>query len=64
LQSGPALLHQRIEDGPGRALGRSFKVKLWPTLVLMYQGQELARMVRPTQMEQVQALLRHLPQGG
>jgi len=24
--------HIRVEDGPGRALGRSFRVKLWPTL--------------------------------
>lgn len=62
LQAQPQLAHLRIEDGPGRALGRSFKVKLWPTLVLMHQGQELDRLVRPTQAEQVQALLRHLPQ--
>jgi thioredoxin 1 len=61
LQSYPGLVHLRIEDGPGRALGRSFKVKLWPTLVLMHQGQELARLVRPTQLEQVQDLLRQLP---
>jgi len=41
------LRHVRIEDGPGRALGRSFRVKLWPTLILLRQGQELARVVRP-----------------
>lgn len=40
--------HLKIEDGPGRALGRSFRVKLWPTLILLHQGQELARLVRPT----------------
>ena len=62
MQGQPQLAHLRIEDGAGRALGRSFKVKLWPTLVLMHQGQELARLVRPTQVEQVQEFLRHLPE--
>ncbi|SMG56266.1 thioredoxin family protein [Paraburkholderia susongensis] len=41
------LRHLRIEDGPGRPLGRSFKVKLWPTLVLLRDGAEVARVVRP-----------------
>ncbi|GAA1791999.1 thioredoxin family protein [Nostocoides veronense] len=36
------------EDGPGRPLGRSFRVKLWPTLIFLRDGQELARVVRPT----------------
>ncbi|MFM0645118.1 thioredoxin family protein [Paraburkholderia bryophila] len=40
--------HLKIEDGPGRLLGRSFKVKLWPTLVFMRDGIEVARVVRPT----------------
>jgi thioredoxin 1 len=43
----PQLQHLKIEDGRGRRLGRSFKVKLWPTLVLLREGQELARAVRP-----------------
>jgi thioredoxin 1 len=25
----------KIEDGPGRRLGRSFRVKLWPTLIFL-----------------------------
>jgi thioredoxin 1 len=45
--SHPALPHIKVEDGPGRALGRSFRVKLWPTLIFMRDGQELARLVRP-----------------
>ena len=61
MQAHPQLAHLCVEDGPGRALGRSFKVKLWPTLVLMHQGQELARLVRPTQVAQVQELLRQVP---
>ena len=27
--------HLKVEDGPGRALGRSYAVKLWPTLVVL-----------------------------
>lgn len=44
----PQLRHLRIEDGPGRRLGRSFRVKLWPTLIFLRQGREVARLVRPT----------------
>lgn len=43
----PELVHFKIEDGKGRRLGRSFQVKLWPTLVFMKDGQEVARVVRP-----------------
>lgn len=43
----PGVRHLRIEDGPGRLLGRSFKVKLWPTLVFLHDGRETARVVRP-----------------
>jgi thioredoxin 1 len=43
----PALRHIKIEDGPGRRLGRSFRIKLWPTLVFFRDGVELARLVRP-----------------
>jgi thioredoxin 1 len=49
LAQGPQWRHIKVEDGPGQALGRSFRVKLWPTLVLLRDGQELARLVRPTQ---------------
>lgn len=37
----------KVEDGPGRALGRSFRVKLWPTLIFLRDGAEVARVVRP-----------------
>lgn len=49
--------HLKIEDGSGRPLGRSFRVKLWPTLVLMRNGQELGRVVRPGSAEDVKSLL-------
>ena len=42
--------HLKIADGPGQALGRSFKVKLWPTLVFLRDGKEVARLVRPRQL--------------
>ncbi|QKV58308.1 MAG: thioredoxin family protein [Dechloromonas sp.] len=48
LRDYPALRHIKVEDGPGRRLGCSFRVKLWPTLILMKDGQELGRVVRPT----------------
>ena len=41
------LQHLKIEDGRGRPLGRSFGIKLWPTLVMLKNGREVARVVRP-----------------
>lgn len=49
--------HLKVEDGSGRALGRSFGVKVWPTLVLLRDGQEIARLVRPTRVTDVAAAL-------
>ncbi|MDG0856280.1 thioredoxin family protein [Roseateles puraquae] len=45
--AGKALRHLRIEDGRGRPLGRAYGVKLWPTLVMLQDGREVARVVRP-----------------
>lgn len=42
----PHIRHLKIEDGKGRRLGRSFHVKLWPTLIFMKDGVELKRLVR------------------
>lgn len=39
--------HIKIEDGRGHRLGRSFTVKLWPTLIFLRDGKEAARLVRP-----------------
>ncbi|AHY42206.1 thioredoxin [Stutzerimonas decontaminans] len=47
LADRSGISHLKIEDGPGRPLGRSFRVKLWPTLILLQNGQELGRVVRP-----------------
>ena len=43
----PRVRHIKIADASGRPLGRSFKVKLWPTLVFLSNGREAARLVRP-----------------
>lgn len=43
----PEVRHIKVEDAKGRPLGRSFGVKLWPTLVFLKDGRELARVTRP-----------------
>ena len=53
LATHPGVRHLKVEDGPGRPLGRSFRVKLWPTLVFLSDGQEVARIVRPTDAEAI-----------
>ena len=47
LSGRPDVRHVRVEDGSGRPLGRSFRVRLWPTLVVLRDGEEVARLVRP-----------------
>ena len=49
--------HLKIEDGPGRALGRHYRVKLWPTLVVLRDGQELGRLVRPANAQVLETLM-------
>lgn len=49
--------HLKVEDGPGRALGRSYGVRLWPTLVVLHDGSEVARVVRPPHAEAVRRAL-------
>lgn len=52
-----AMLHIKVFDGKGKRLGRHFNVKLWPTLILLKDGVEMTRVVRPTQPHEVQAAL-------
>jgi len=47
--------HIRVQDGKGRKLGRQFGVKLWPTLIMLKDGQEVARVVGPVNVEEIQA---------
>jgi thioredoxin 1 len=49
--------HIKVEDGSGRPLGRSFRVKLWPTLVVLRDGKEVARVVRPAAEAEVRQAL-------
>lgn len=56
MKSHPTVRHLKIEDGKGKPLGRSFRVKLWPTLVLIDGGVETARVVRPDTAADIEAL--------
>jgi thioredoxin 1 len=47
LAGHPGVRHLKIADASGRRLGRSFGVKLWPTLVFLADGKEVSRLVRP-----------------
>lgn len=53
----PHVRHVWIEDGKGKPLGRSFGVKLWPTLVFVLDGSEVARLVRPTSPDDIRRAL-------
>lgn len=57
LAAHPDLRHIKVEDGPGQPLGRSFRVKLWPTLIFLRDGQEVARVTRPNSTEPLRAAL-------
>lgn len=57
LADYPQVRHLRIEDGPGRRLGRSFRVKLWPTLIFLRQGREIERLVRPSDSSAIEQAL-------
>jgi len=60
----PQVRRLKIEDGSGRRLGRSFRVKLWPTLVFMRDGEEVARLVRPTKVSYIEEAFEVLVQQG
>lgn len=55
--------HLKIEDGRGRPLGRNYGVKLWPTLIFLRDGRELARLVRPQHKSDIVAALQQLNAG-
>jgi thioredoxin 1 len=56
MQKHPAVRHIKVEDGRGRRLGRSFRVRLWPTLVYLENGVEKGRAVRPTSAAEIEAI--------
>jgi len=61
LKGYPEAHHIKIEDGRTRRLGRLFGVKLWPTLVLLKDGREFARVVRPADAQTIQSALANPP---
>lgn len=57
LAQHPQWQHLKVEDGSGRALGRSFRIKLWPTLLLLRDGQEVDRLVRPAAAQDIESAM-------
>ena len=53
----PRVRHVKIADASGKRLGRSFAVKLWPTLVFLRDGSEIAKLVRPDDSEEIRQAL-------
>lgn len=53
-----------VEDGKGRPLGRSYRVKLWPTLIFLVDGEEVARVVRPWRAKDLAPAVRALVSRG
>lgn len=62
-EAHPGLPYQWVEDGRGKPLGRSFGVKLWPTLVFLRDGQEVERLVRPRDAQALQQAFANLAEG-
>ncbi|WP_346796915.1 thioredoxin family protein [Halomonas sp. Bachu 37] len=60
LAERPEITHIKIEDAPRRRLGRSFRIKLWPTLVFLENGEEIDRRVRPASSQTISEALAKL----
>jgi thioredoxin 1 len=60
LARHPRVRHIQVEDGPGRPLGRSFGVRLWPTLIFLSDGKEVARLTRPRDPSAIHQALAHI----
>ena len=57
LAAHPKVRHIKVEDASGKRLGRSFLVKLWPTLVFLKDVKEVARVVRPASVAAIAGAL-------
>jgi thioredoxin 1 len=57
MKNHPRVRHIKVEDGKGKPLGRSFRVKLWPTLIYLERGVEKGRVVRPGSPADLEAIL-------
>ena len=51
LREYPQVRHIRVADGKGKPLGRSYRVKLWPTLVFLRDGAVVEQLARPERDE-------------
>ncbi|PHQ24031.1 thiol reductase thioredoxin [Marinobacter guineae] len=60
MDKHPDVRHVKVEDGKGRRLGRTFGVKLWPTLIFLRNGEEMARLVRPESSNNIEGALRKI----
>lgn len=66
LEACPDVPHLKLADARERPLGRTFAVKLWPTLIFLRDGHEVARVVRPVDAQALDvglAALREPPPG-
>lgn len=57
LATVASLRHIKVHDGKGKPLGRAFGIKLWPSLILLRDGEELARLVRPNSSADIESFL-------
>lgn len=64
LADHPHVRHIKIADASGRRLGRSFNVKLWPTLVFLNSGRETGRLIRPRDAREIRKALAMIDQVG
>jgi thioredoxin 1 len=53
----PNVNHIKIEDSRGQRLGRTYAVKLWPTLIFLKNGIEISRLVRPADITSITVAL-------
>jgi thioredoxin 1 len=54
----------KFADASSRRLGRSFGVKLWPTLIFLEDGTETGRLVRPADPDAIRAALARIDATG
>jgi thioredoxin 1 len=64
LAGHPGVRHLKFADASVRRLGRSFLVKLWPTLIFLRDGKETARLVRPADADAIRAALAQIDATG
>jgi thioredoxin 1 len=57
LENHANVRHIKIADASRRRLGRSFGIRLWPTLVFLRDGKEIARLVRPPDADSIRQAL-------